>query len=78
MGVDVGSLGNPAPTKEPTMTNPEPIFVSVDTARTMLGIGRTAIFAAIAAGELETLKWGRRRLIRVSSIQALADRAVAA
>jgi excisionase family DNA binding protein len=61
------------------MTHTQPVLVSIDTARSMLGdISKTTIFAMIAAGELETLKLGRRRLVRASSIYAIADRAVAA
>lgn len=68
----------PLTAKEHPVAHPEPVLVSVETARAMLGIGKTTIFAAIKAGDLETIKWGRRRLVRVSSIRALADRAVAA
>ncbi len=57
----------------------EPVLVSIDTARAMLGgIGKTNLYAMLSAGDLESVKLGKRRLIRVSSIQALADRAVAA
>ncbi|WP_375250420.1 helix-turn-helix domain-containing protein [Sphingomonas sp.] len=57
----------------------EPVLVSVDAARAMLGgIGKTNLYAMLSAGDLESVKLGKRRLIRVSSIQALADRAVAA
>ncbi len=57
----------------------EPVLVSIETARAMLGgIGKTNLYSMIAAGDLESVKLGKRRMIRVSSIHALADRAVAA
>ena len=61
------------------MLSIQPILVPVDIARAMLGgIGKTNLYAMLAAGDLESVKLGKRRLIRVSSIQALADRAEAA
>ena len=57
----------------------DPVLVSVETARAMLGgVGKTTLYAMLSAGDLESVKLGKRRLVRVSSIQALADRAVAA
>ena len=53
-----------------------PALVSVDTARAMLGgIGKTQIYKYLNFGELESVKLGKRRLIRVSSIDALIDKA---
>lgn len=73
-----GSLGNHALAKEPLMPAFEPVLVSVETARAMLGgVGKTTLYAMLSAGDLESGKLGKRRMIRVSSIHALADRAMA-
>lgn len=54
------------------MSTIQPILVSVDDARTMLGgIGRTRTYALISEGKLESVKLGKRRLVMVSSIHAL-------
>jgi excisionase family DNA binding protein len=51
------------------------ILASVSDAQRALGIGRTTAYALIAEGKLETVKIGRRTLVRVSSIHALAGEA---
>ena len=54
----------------------EPILVSVEDARAMLGgIGRTNLYQRLSCGELESVKIGKRRLVRLSSIHALIDKA---
>ena len=51
----------------------EPLCLSInDTAQT-LGIGRTKIYELINAGQLETVKIGRRTLVRTASIRAIAQ-----
>ena len=51
-------------------------LVSVAHACEMLGgIGRTNLYQRMSSGELESVKIGKRRLIRVSSIHALIDKA---
>jgi excisionase family DNA binding protein len=45
-----------------------------DTVST-LGIGRSKIYELIKAGQLETIKIGRRTLVRVTSIHNLVARA---
>ncbi|MDB5438128.1 MAG: excisionase, partial [Caulobacteraceae bacterium] len=53
----------------------EPLALSInDTVRT-LGLGRTSIYALIRDGRLETVKLGRRTLIKMESIRRLIDRA---
>ena len=49
-----------------------PKFVcSVKEAAALMGVGRTFTYDLIKQGRLETVKLGRRTLIRVDSIQAL-------
>jgi excisionase family DNA binding protein len=51
----------------------EPLAYSInETART-LSLGRTSIYALINEGRLETVKLGRRTLIKTASIRALID-----
>ncbi|GAA6206749.1 hypothetical protein NBRC116601_00420 [Cognatishimia sp. WU-CL00825] len=59
------------------MTNPNlnpensqhPIAVSPDEAARLVGIGRTTLYAALAKGDLPSIKIGTRRLIRVYAIR---------
>jgi excisionase family DNA binding protein len=51
----------------------EPILVSVNGAAHALNLGRTSIYALINEGRLETIKLGRRTLIRVESIRRLVE-----
>jgi hypothetical protein len=47
----------------------QPILVSVDDARTMLGgIGKTSLYGFLSDGRLTSRKIGKRRLVLVSSI----------
>lgn len=49
----------------------EPIATSVKEAATALSLGRTSIYALIKDGRLQTVKLGRRTLIKIESIRAL-------
>jgi excisionase family DNA binding protein len=49
----------------------EPLTIRIDDARKAIGVGRTTIYSLIANGQIETVKIGRRRLIRVDSIRQL-------
>ena len=49
----------------------EPIFASINETARALGVGRTKIYELINAGRLETVKIGRRTLVRTDSIRAL-------
>lgn len=53
------------------------LLCSIPEAGQALGLGRSKIYDLIGAGVLETVTIGRRRLIRVESIRAVADRAAA-
>ena len=47
----------------------EPIAVSPGEAARLAGVGRTTIYASIAAGELRSIKLGKRRLIAVEALR---------
>ena len=49
----------------------EPICASVNDTARILGIGRTKVYELINAGRLETVKIGRRTLVRIASIRAV-------
>lgn len=46
-----------------------PLAVSITEAARMIGIGRTSLYAAIAAGRLKTRKSGRRTIVEVQVIR---------
>jgi excisionase family DNA binding protein len=48
-----------------------PILISINAACEALDLGRTSIYSLISARRLETVKLGRRTLVKVSSIQSL-------
>jgi len=48
------------------------LTVTVNDALGMLGIGRTRFYELVAAGEITTVKIGRRRLVHVGSLRRLA------
>lgn len=52
---------------EPTPKH-APIAVSPDEAARLAGIGRTTLYAALAKGDLPSIKIGTRRLVRVDAI----------
>lgn len=46
-----------------------PIAVSPSEAARLAGVGRTTIYASISAGELRSIKLGKRRLIAVDALR---------
>lgn len=46
-----------------------PIAVAPNEAARLAGVGRTSLYAAIAKGELKSLKIGTRRLITVEALR---------
>jgi excisionase family DNA binding protein len=57
-----------------TAISPEglkPLAVTVKTARDLLGVGNTTIWAMIKNGRLRTINIGRRRLIVYASLEAI-------
>lgn len=53
-----------------------PLTVSVNEAIAMIGIGRTRLYELIASGDIKTVKIGRRRLVQVESLRAIASAGV--
>lgn len=49
----------------------EPIFASINDTAKALSLGRTSIYQLIRDGRLETVKMGRRTLVRIESIRRL-------
>ena len=53
-----------------------PYLASISDAQRALGIGRTTAYRLMDDGKLEKVKIGRRTLIKVASIKALAGEAL--
>jgi len=53
----------------------EPLTVTVAGARAVLGLGTTKLYELISEGKLQTIKVGRRTLVKTDSIRALVDQA---
>lgn len=51
----------------------EPIAISVKDAVRTLGLSRTTIYALINQGRLDTIKLGRRTLIKMESVKRLVQ-----
>ncbi|WP_430416296.1 helix-turn-helix domain-containing protein [Parasphingorhabdus sp.] len=51
----------------------KPILVSINETAKLLGLGRTSIYALINSGKLETAQIGRRNLVKMESIEKLAN-----
>ena len=51
----------------------EPITVTIEGAKQATGLGTTKIYELINEGKLETVKVGRRTLIKVASLRALLE-----
>lgn len=48
------------------------VLASIPEAARMLSIGRSTLYRLIADGHIQTVKIGRRTLVRVSSIRQLS------
>lgn len=59
------------------MHSTTPMLTSVNDACAALNVGRTSLYSLINSGRLDTVKLGRRTLVKVSSIKALAGEAEA-
>ena len=53
----------------------EPVTVTVKDAKAALGLGTTKLYELIGNGQLETIKVGRRTLVKVASIRRLVEAA---
>ena len=51
----------------------QPIAASINDTAKALSLGRTSIYALIREGRLQTIKLGRRTLVKVESIRRLMD-----
>jgi excisionase family DNA binding protein len=54
-----------------------PVSMSITETARVLGIGRTTTYSLINSGALQTLKIGRRTLVKAASVQALVERGAA-
>jgi excisionase family DNA binding protein len=52
----------------------DPISVGVDDAARLIGVARSMFYEMIASGEIDTFKLGRRRLVRVKTLEAFIKR----
>jgi len=50
----------------------EPLLVSIPEAAAALNLGRSKVYSLISENRLETVTIGRRRLVRIESVRALA------
>jgi len=53
--------------------NEDRLLVSVEEAARRLSLGQTVLYEKLAAGEIASIKDGRRRLIPVQSLQDYVD-----
>lgn len=51
----------------------QPLTYSIATACQMLGIGRTRVYELINEGHVETVRIGRRRLVKAASLRKLIE-----
>lgn len=49
----------------------EPVTTTIDGVRKATGLGTTKIYELIGSGQLETVKIGRRTLVKVASVRRL-------
>lgn len=49
------------------------LAVSVNEAARIIGVGRTSIYSMIRDGQIETLKIGRRTVVKTSSLRRIID-----
>ena len=53
----------------------EPVTVTIEGTKLATGLGVTKIYELINQGKLETVKIGRRTLVKTASIRALVEAA---
>lgn len=52
---------------------PEPMLCSLSDAASILGISRTSTYLLVSTGRLVTVSIGRRRLVKLDSVRAIAN-----
>lgn len=55
----------------------EPVTITISNAMSVIGIGQTKIYELMNNGTLQTVRVGRRRLVKIESIRALVNQAAA-
>lgn len=68
----VGALAETRKMKPPET----PIAVSIADACRIAGVGKTTVYELVNANKLESIKLGRRRLIKFASLEALLKEGV--
>lgn len=66
-------MTNPSPNEAPTAQ-----LISIDATTKALSVSRSSVYNLIASGALETVHLGRRRLIKVASVNKLAANGIGA
>jgi len=51
-----------------------PISVGIEDAARLIGVARSMLYEMIARGDIQTFKLGRRRLVRVKTLEAFIKR----
>jgi hypothetical protein len=64
---------NPPPEEPKSIPFVQRLTCTINEAREVTGLGRTKLYELIGTGHLITTTVGRRRLVLVSSLQALLD-----
>jgi Helix-turn-helix domain len=59
--------------EESKLRETDPLAVSISDAIRIVGLGRTSLYAAIAAGKLKTRKCGRRTLVEVAALRQFIE-----
>ena len=55
----------------------EPILLSVDDAARLAGVGRSILYERLLAGDISSVKIGRRRLVPRAALDAYVERLMA-
>jgi excisionase family DNA binding protein len=51
-------------------TQPEPLSVDISEACRLIGLGRSKLYELLTAGEIQSVKVGKRRLVPMASLRA--------
>lgn len=64
---------HPAPSSDPGRPI-TPLLISIEQAAAALGVSRANLYEIMARGEIDTVRIGRRRLVRVRDLERYVDR----